>query len=237
MLSSARELESSAGAIRGELVGTLTIGCFDTLSPWLLPPVLDYFAERHPRVEVLVVEASSDELQRRLQGGELDAAFMYQLHVETDLECAQVAAVRLQMVLPADHRLAARDVVHFAELGDEPAVLLGLKPAPDLITAMMRAAGFTPNVRWRLRSVETIRSVVGRGLGYTVIMGRPSGDLTYDGHKLVYKRIADALPENSVQLVFPLGSLGNAKVRALRDFATSELGESVAPMQRAAPDA
>jgi DNA-binding transcriptional LysR family regulator len=231
-LASAQALESSAGAIRGELVGTLAIGCFDTLSPWLLPPVLEYFAEHHPRVDVVVSEASSDELQERLLQGELDAAFMYRLHVDRDLECVQVAAVRLQLVLPADHRLAAQDEVRFAELGDEPAVLLGLKPAPDLVMAMTEAAGFTPNVRWRLRNVETVRSVVGRGLGYTMIMGRPSGDRTYDGHALVYKRIADQLPDNSVQLVLQAGSLGNAKVRALRDFATAHLGEVVDPMQR-----
>lgn len=237
VLASAHALEASAGAIRGELVGTLTVGCFDTLSPWLVPPVLEYFAEHHPQVEILVSEASSDELQRRLQQGELDAAFMYQLHVGTDLERALVAAVRLQLVLPASHRLADRDEVHFAELGDEPAVLLGLKPAPDLIMGMMEAAGFTPNVRWRLRNVETIRSVVGRGLGYTVIMGRPSGDKTYDGHNLVYKRIADRLPENAVQLVFQSGSLGSAKIRALRDFATTQLGDLAAPMQHWAADA
>ena len=72
---------------------------------------------------------------------------------------------------------------------------------------------------------------MGRGLGYTVIMGRPSGDRTFDGHQLVYKRIADELPENAVQLVFQSGSLGNAKIRALRDFATTKLGDVADPMQ------
>lgn len=232
VLVAAQDLESSASAIRGELVGTLTIGCFVTLSPWLIPPVLEYFAENHPKVEVVVFEASSDELQYKLHRGEIDAAFMYQLHIDSELESELVAAVRLQLVLAAEHRLANRKEIHFDELGDEPAVLLGLKPAPDLIMAMTQATGFTPNVRWRLRNVETIRSVVGRGLGYTIIMGRPSGDRTYDGHGLVYKKIADELPENAVQLVFPSGSLGNAKVRVLRDFSTTRLGDIAEPMQR-----
>ncbi|HXD27513.1 MAG TPA: LysR family transcriptional regulator [Arthrobacter sp.] len=236
VVSSAGELEASAAAIRGELAGPLVIGCFDTLSPWLLPPVLEYFAEHHPAVDINVVEASSDELQRRMLHGDLDAAFMYQLHVDTDLERALVAAVRLQLVLPAGHRLSDRAEISFAELGDEPAVLLGLNPAPNLILSMTEAAGFVPNVRWQLRNVETIRSVVGRGLGYTVIMGRPSGDRTYDGHGLVYKRIADDLPENSVQLVYQSGALGNAKVRELHEFATTQLEGIADPMQHWAPE-
>jgi DNA-binding transcriptional LysR family regulator len=231
VLSAAEAMESSASAIRGELSGTLSIGCFDTLTPWLLPPVLGHFADHHPGVQVEVHEGSSDELQQLLLTGRLDAAFMYQLHVDTDVERTTVAPVRLQLVLPEGHRLADRPQVQFAELGDEPAVLLGLKPAPDLIMSMMASAGFTPRVQWRLRNVEAIRSLVGRGLGYSVIMGRPRGDVTYEGERLVYRQIADELPENSVQLVHPPGALGNAKVRELRRFALAELGEIGAPMQ------
>lgn len=231
VINAVEELESSAGSIRGALQGTLTIGCFDTLTPWLLPPILGHFAEHHPEVQVEVHEGSSDELQSMLEAGALDAAFMYQLHVDRSLEQTTVAAVRLQLVLSTDHRLATRESVRFEELGDEPAILLGLKPAPDLIMSMMDGVGFTPNVRWRLRNVETIRSLVGRGLGYSVIMGRPWGDSTYEGRKLVYRRIEDDLPDNSVQLVYPSGAVNNAKVRALREFAVTGLGELRDAMQ------
>ena len=231
VLAAAEAMESSANAIRGELAGTLSLGCFDTLTPWLLPPVLGHFADHHPRVQVEVQEGSSDELQQMLLTGRLDAAFMYQLHVDTEVERTTVAPVRLQLVLPANHRLADRPQVWFAELGDEPAVLLGLKPAPDLIMAMMDSAGFTPHVQWRLRNVEAIRSLVGRGLGYSVIMGRPRGDTTYEGRRLVYTQIADELPENSVQLIYPPGALHNAKVQELRQFALAELSQISAPMQ------
>lgn len=231
VLNAARHLEASAAAIRGQLVGELNIGCFDTLAPWLIPPILEHFDRHHPGVTVTVVEASSDALQSQLHEGKLDAAFMYQLHVEEDLERDVIAEVRLQLVLPASHRLATEEAVRFEQLGDEHAILLGLKPAPDLIMRMAKESGFTPNVKWRLRSVEAIRSLVGRGLGYTVIMGRPSGDTTYEGRTLVYKRIADKLPENTVQLVYPAGALQNAKVRELRDFAASELSGIADPMQ------
>lgn len=232
VLSAAEGLTSAAGAIRGELVGTLRLGCFDTLSPWLIPAVLDYFSAEYPRVDLEIVESSSDELQGRLLSGELDAAFMYKLHISTPLEHTTIAPVRLQLVLPATHRLALHHEIRLAELEDEPAILLGLRPAPDLVDAMTAAAGFHPNVRWRSNNVETIRSVVGRGLAYTMIMGRPRGDRTYEGNPLVYRRIADDLPENSVELVHPAGGLTDAKVRALADFSRQHLQEATAPMQQ-----
>ncbi|TKG71538.1 type 2 periplasmic-binding domain-containing protein [Prauserella endophytica] len=51
----------------------------------------------------------------------------------------------------------------FRELGDEPAVLLAVLPARDLVEEILRKTGFTPNVAWRIANVETIRSMVGRG--------------------------------------------------------------------------
>ncbi|NMR29115.1 LysR substrate-binding domain-containing protein [Crystallibacter degradans] len=223
VLSAAESMQSAAGAIRGELSGPLHLGCFDTLSPWLVPPTLEYFAEHHPQVEVILQESSSDELQRLLVGGRLDAAFMYRLHTTAALDSTAVSDVRLQLVLPAGHRLAGQDSVHFAEMEDDPAILLALKPAPDLVVATIEATGYQPNIRWRSRNVETIRSVVGCGLAYSIIMGRPRGDRSYRGDRLVYKRIADELPTNAVQLVYAPGAQNNAKVRALRAFSTEHL--------------
>ncbi len=119
------------------------------------------------------------------------------------------------MAPPKLHELT---FVQFAQLKDEPAILLALKPAPDLVIAMIEEAGFRPNIRWRSRNLETIRSVVGRGLAYSVIMGRPIGGRSYRGDELVYKPIADDRPANAVHLVYAPGGLNNAKFRALRDF-------------------
>lgn len=223
VLSAASALTSAAGSIRGELVGALRIGCFTPLSPWLVPPVLDFFATNHPDVDIHLHEDSSVELQKMLHEGSLDACFMYRLHISSALEQVTVAPARLQLVLPADHRLATSETVRLAELRDDSAALLGLRPAADLVEAMTSAVGFHPNVRWRSTSVETIRSIVGRGLGYSILMGRPYGDLTYEGKPLAYRRIEDPLPENSVELVYTSGAMVNAKVRALADFSRSEL--------------
>lgn len=233
VVDGAARLESAAGSVRDELVGTLSVGCFDTLAPWVIPALLEHFAGEHPGVDVVVREGSPDELQRQLELGDLDAAFMYHLQVHTDVEVAQIAPARPFLVLPAGHRLQDHAEVFFADLADERAVLLGLDPSPDLVTGMMKSAGFAPVVRWRLRNVETVRSVVARGLAFGVLMAQPGAATTYDGGHVVYKRIADVLPQNSIDLVHPLGGRASAKVRALRSFAIG-LQDELGSMIRAA---
>ncbi|MFF5990558.1 LysR substrate-binding domain-containing protein [Prauserella flavalba] len=231
VLRESDELHNISQVLRGELSGTLRIGCFTTLSPWLLPRIIAHFARRHPGVRVEVLETSSDVLQQRLQDGDLDVCLMYAQHIRTRIDHEEIVPVRVQLVLPADHRLADRDEVAFRELGDEPAVLLALRPVRDLVEEILRKTGFRPNVAWRIANVETIRSMVGRGLGYSVLMGRPFGDRTYDGLPLVYKRIADEVPDNAVVLAHPRGSVPTAKVRALADFCRREFAEEGHPVQ------
>lgn len=223
ILSASRSLESAASAIRGELSGPLNIGCFETLSPWVVPPVLEHFSRNFPQVSVGIREGSADELQDEMRSGQVDAAFVFQLEVNSELEPVQIAETRPQVLLAVNHPLAEQPEISLEQLKDEAAILLSIRPAFDLVQTMMIKAGFTPNVRWKVRNVETLRSLVGRGFGYNIVLGWPGRLDSHDGYHLVRRPIADPLPNNSLQLVYPKGSLSNAKVRALQEFALTDL--------------
>src|SRR5699024_367127 len=87
-----------------------------------------------------------------------------------------------------------------------------------------RNAGIRPNVRWRSQNVETIRSMVARGFGYTIIMGRPYGDRTYDGLEIVYRPIADRIDDNAVVVALPDNARPTSKVTTLIGFCREEFG-------------
>src|SRR5690606_8435983 len=58
----------------GTRTGLLSLGCYVTLAPTVLPPLLQGFAALHPEVTVECAEDTQDVLQRRLLRGELDLA-------------------------------------------------------------------------------------------------------------------------------------------------------------------
>lgn len=217
-LAEAASLRGVAHASNGELTGALRIGCFPTLSPWFLPAIAEFLAERHPAIEPHFLESTTPMLLERMRAGEMDAALMYANHLPSDFAGPEIAAARLQAVVAADHPLAALDEIPLAALAGEPAILLGIEPSLSHVEEIIRAAGHVPVIRWRSTNAETIRSMVARGLGYTIIMGRPYGDRSVDGLPLVYRRIADELPRNAVVLASPAGTRAGAKLDALRAF-------------------
>lgn len=115
--------------------------------------------------------------------------------------------------------------------------LVAVRPHSIALRSRCRAGWFSCWNRCTFRRTAPSTLCSGGRLGYTVLIGRPSGDKTFEGQGLVYKRIADELPENAVQLVFPSESLGNVELRALRDFATTQLGDIADPRQHWAADA
>ena len=57
VLAEAEELQRSIGGA-GQLSGPVVIGCYPTLAPTILPPLLQDFAALHPEVELSIREAT-----------------------------------------------------------------------------------------------------------------------------------------------------------------------------------
>jgi DNA-binding transcriptional LysR family regulator len=200
MLRQARELESEVGNAEGAVSGRLSVGCFMGLAPVLLPKLLQGFAERHPRVTIDFEEGDQTGLQQRLLAGKLDLVMLYDVSISPEIDGVELTRMRPHIMLSADHPLAGRPVVALHDLADEPMVLLQEPPSPDHSLALCHEAGISPVVRYRARNGETARALVGRGLGYAIIMQRPPNDRTYEGLRVVHKEIAE-LPTHEVPVL------------------------------------
>src|SRR5699024_11010411 len=70
LIADANELESELRSHDGELAGPITIGCYATLAPVVLPVLLDEFGKQHTRVSLEIVETTQDLLTGSLESGE-----------------------------------------------------------------------------------------------------------------------------------------------------------------------
>jgi DNA-binding transcriptional LysR family regulator len=69
ILSMIGDLEGAVAGGFDEMRGPLRTGCSPTLSPRLLPGLVDYFSREFPAVDVSFREASAAELQQDVPGG------------------------------------------------------------------------------------------------------------------------------------------------------------------------
>lgn len=202
LLRQAEDLHNTAAG-DGQLTGVLSVGCYVTFAPTVLPPLLQDFGAAHPEVTLDFTEDTQDVLQHRLLTGELDVAILYDMEIPPELARTVLYTVRPHILLPADHPMAALPAVSLADLAPEPMVLLNAPPSSHNTLAIYQHLGLVPRVTHRPTSYELTRALVGRGLGYALLVQRLANDRTYEGHPVVVKEIAEPVPDAHVLIAWP----------------------------------
>ena len=218
VLSNAEMLQTEAQQGATRLTGRFVIGCFLTLTPFFVPVAMERFGQEHPGLELEFEEATTPVLHELLLRGQLDVAVLYGVDVSKQLEFEPIAEYRPFVIVAEEHWLAARKSVALAELAGDPLIQIDMQPSLQNTEYIFASLGLLPQVRHRTTNYELARSLVGRGLGYSLLIQRPASNLTYDGHRVVSLEIEDRLAPTVVGLTRPRGAPKSAKYTALRDF-------------------
>jgi DNA-binding transcriptional LysR family regulator len=218
LLGRALDVAAEARGDVGALSGPVRLGCFVTLAPFVLPRLLVAAAERHPQLQVEVLEGEADELDRALRTGRIDFAITYDLGLGPGIARENVACLPAHALLAADHPLAGRGTIDLAELADEPFVLLDLPHSRDYFWALVTATGITPEIRHRSHNYEAVRSLVALGHGFSVLHQRPASDHTYSGASVAVLAISNEHPPLDLVLARMDGVRQTARAAAVTDL-------------------
>lgn len=183
-----------------EIRGQITIACFSTLAPFILPQLLSRIQQRHPALSIEVIEGDYEHTLAALRGGRAELAVTYSLTDPEGIDRQIVGEARPYLLLPHDHPLAGQDSIGLAELAEEPFVLLDLPSSTNYFLGLLQHAGITPKLKYRSSSYETVRSLVASGLGYSILNQRPRIETTYSGASTAAREIRDRVPGLQIAL-------------------------------------
>ncbi|MEO3415380.1 LysR family transcriptional regulator [Roseovarius sp. CAU 1744] len=200
LLAHATDLERQTMDTGTSLVGTLRLGSFSTLAPAVLPGLIHQLSIQHPGISLRLSEGPQDRMIEVLCEGQLDMALLYDIDLPDEIHTTSLAQRTPYVALAADHPLAARQSIALADLVDEPLILLEVPPSKEYFLSLFRDAGLQPRVRHSSPSIEMVRGMVGWGLGYSLLVTRPEGDRTYDGHSLAIRPLRDSARPSKVVL-------------------------------------
>ncbi|WP_248925107.1 LysR family transcriptional regulator [Paenibacillus hamazuiensis] len=143
---------------------------------------LGAFLSRHPDVKVRITQASTEEMARLIDSGEVDFCFSALPLEGHGIRSASVLKEEVYLAVPAGHRLAGRSSISLKEIADEP--FIGYKEGvlfQQMNDAFFREAGIAPRFVCRVDEPSAIAKLVQAGLGVALIGGcgkDPSAMLT-----------------------------------------------------------
>ncbi|WP_313549261.1 LysR family transcriptional regulator [Pseudomonas sp.] len=197
------ELEQNARAENDLVSGTVAIGCFESAAPLYMPKLVAGFKQNYPEITIQLYDGEQHELMHGLHRGRFDLAFLYDLELGDSINKERLNAPhKPYALLPAAHPLARKKAVTLKELSREPMILLDVVPSRNYFIDIFKEKGYCPTVAYSSPSIEMVRCMVGQGLGFSVLVTRPSTDMTYDGKRLAQVNIHDEMPASMLIMAY-----------------------------------
>ena len=174
-LSVLRQAEADLDSRRAVVAGELRVGAFATAVRGLAPGALRALRSAHPQLRVRMEEMEPGDAVLQVERGDIDVALAQDwinqpLHVPEGLSRAPLFDDIVDIALPRDHPLAARETLAVTELADEPWISWQSGSiCHDWLMLTFRKEGREPDVHHNALEYATQLSLVGAGCGVAVL--------------------------------------------------------------------
>jgi LysR family hydrogen peroxide-inducible transcriptional activator len=199
ILQAARNIVDEAERIRelakhtqDPMTRTVHLGVIPTLGPYYLPHALTLVHRKHPGLRMLLREEMTPQILAHLVDGKLDAGLLALPVTDDALRVEPLFYEPFYAALPAGHALAKQATIKVTELMQEK--LLLLDEGHCLRDQALDVCGARQDRREEVRatSLETLRQMVGLGLGATLLPA-----LSVDAGPRVSKKAVEIRPFKS----------------------------------------
>ena len=185
VLRQSETLQSVAQEISGEIRGSLSIGCFVTLAPLIIPELIHGFKVNYPDSELTIHEYNHQALVDAISDGEVDIGLTYDLGVAENMSFTELVSLQPTVWLSPQNSLAKKAQIDLHDLADEPMILLDLPRSREYFQSLFHVLGLEPTIYSRTSHQDVVRTMVANNYGYTLANVRPRSMQALDGKKLI----------------------------------------------------
>ena len=176
ILQAARNIVEEAERIRelakhaqDPMARTIHLGVIPTLGPYYLPHALTLVHKKHPGLRLLLREEMTPQILEHLVDGKLDAGLLALPVTDDSLRVEPLFYEPFFAALPAGHALAKHASSKVADIMAEKLLLLDEGHCLRDQALDVCGTGSRGREEVRATSLETLRQMVGMGLGLTLL--------------------------------------------------------------------
>ncbi|MCB1276616.1 LysR family transcriptional regulator [Prosthecobacter sp.] len=169
----AKAVVSDVAQLRG---GRLVIAAIPSVSACLLPEVTRAFARQHARIELQLIEESSEHVAECVESGRADIGFLQLPVNKAAFETQTIITEPFVLLASRSHAITRQREVQLKQLSAESFIYYKGR-ARDTAIEACRKAGFEPRVACESGELETVRALVAAGMGLAVVPQLAAGNL------------------------------------------------------------
>lgn len=185
---------------------SISVACFHTFGPYILPELLQRLSLDLPNYNVNLVEGDQQKIEECIISDFCEVGLMYDMGLHESLDTVKLTELKPYVLLAEEHPLTKKQNLSPEDLADYPMVLLNSQPSKDYFTNIMIDSGVKPNIAYQSSNFEMVRGMVGHGLGYALLATKPASPMTYDGRSLTSRTLVADVEPSQIVLVTRKGA-------------------------------
>lgn len=182
MILQYRAMQGKANEIKGLDTGVIRVGTVSSITCHWMPQLIKEFQAIYPNVQFIFHQGDYSSIQEWIKTGTVDFGFITPPAV-IGLQTIDIREGNMLAVLPANHKLASKNVVKLDELVNEPFILLEEGHFSEPLEAF-DACKLKPNVKFCIHDDYAIMTMVEAGLGISILAELVLRRTNYDIVKL-----------------------------------------------------
>jgi LysR family hydrogen peroxide-inducible transcriptional activator len=218
-----------------ELTGDFKLAVIPTLTPFLIPLFIQHFVKKYPKVNLKLEEAKTEDIIEMLKKDEIDAALLATPLEENHIEERVLYYEPFYLFVHGKHPLAKKTKVKEDELDINDIWLLNkgncFREQVLNICAQKKGQSELGNINFESGNFETLKNMVLKGFGYTILPHMAVQDLSSSQKKLV-RPFKAPVPTREISLVFHKDCLKKRIVDALEEDILADIPDDLRDIQK-----
>jgi len=210
VLRDIEHIKDAARRSKDPETGTIKLGIFPTLAPYLLPHVIPNIRGQYPDLRLQLAEEKTEDILAMLDQGRLDAGLLALPVEEHGMEMEILFEEPFVAAMPASHPLTDKQTITLKDLEGEELLLLEeghcLRQQALAVCAL---AGAHERVDFHATSMETLRQMVATNAGVTLMPVLSVKPPVASTDNIVLRPFVSPAPSRTIALVWrsssPLG--------------------------------
>ncbi|MBA2681632.1 MAG: LysR family transcriptional regulator [Ktedonobacteraceae bacterium] len=166
ILAQAESIRQEAATARGLEAGKLRLGSISSVSARFLPGALRLFRQRYPKIEIVLLEGSDQEVRAWIEARIVDVGVV--TLPTQGVVVTPIAHDEYFAVVPPTHPLANASSVPLELLTQEPFILSG-GGCGLLIKDLFYKAKVVPRIQLEVRETGSVLAMVQEGMGISIV--------------------------------------------------------------------
>lgn len=203
VLTEIKLIKEAANVFQDPLVGDLRVGIIPTIAPYLLPIIMPPMNKEFPNLKLWLYEYQTHILLEKLQRAELDILILALPIEKHDFTEINLFREPFRLAIKRDQPLANHKTVNLGDIAKQELILLEEGHClRGHILDVCALAGIKAQGQYKATSLETLRHMVGEGIGMTLMPELAVPAKTRKTDTVRYIEFSDPKPNRQIGMLY-----------------------------------